>query len=437
MRFTAAVGMFALLFTGILIFAGSRSARADTPDTIYTGSNGTWTVPGGWSNGVPTAGTVAEFNSIYPNTGPTITGAANAAGIWDSTGLGQNMTIGGSNLGLTISGTATINGIANTGILMSDAGGFNLTIASQTITLANSTSFLVDTLGFTGAITRNVGGMLNFTGAGTTNVTQANYNGILGGWALYNGITFAANNAGTVGPLTNYDNTFPSVTVDTGTQNNDVATGPVTLTGNTTIYSLTITDPTSGDSLNLNGNNLIFFYVSANSVGGLLYNPGSIGNIYTITTGAGIVASGSANVLQTTTQGELVVNVTPGNTLKIAGNIENTSTGGGGLTIGGGGIVQIVAAMTSRAPTTVAYGTLQIGNGGATASLSDSSQVTVATTGTLAWDEKIGSVEQMASVVDNGMVICMQPAGFTFTLGNTGNKPASAGIRRRSMGFST
>jgi autotransporter-associated beta strand protein len=347
---------------------------------------------------------------------------------------------------LTIGAGGSLNGGSGVPLVM---GGGTLALnngSSQTFTTLavnpGGSTFNVaasNTLGFTGAITRAAGSALNFTGAGTTNVLAAStYNGIIGGYALYGGTAFAINTAGTVGALTTYSNNLsitPSAIVDTSTGNNDVLSTSGTLSANTTINSLTITDGASGDgdTLNLNGYSLIFSQgASANQVGGILYNPGTTGNLFLITCSNGLITSGSANALQNTAQGELVVNVTPGNTLKISGNYGNSSTGGGGLTVGGGGTVQLIVSNGNgsngtRGAIYVDYGTLQVGDGGASASLSDSAQVYIATTGTLAFDEKTNSALSMVNLVDNGMIICEQTtvATNTFNLGNTNNSGGS------------
>ena len=91
---------------------------------------------------MPSATISAKFDGTFTNQ-PTLTAASTAQGIWLATGDAQDVTINAASAQtLNITGTATLNGQTNAGIIMSDTANHNLTIGPNVnITLCNATGF--------------------------------------------------------------------------------------------------------------------------------------------------------------------------------------------------------------------------------------------------------------------------------------------------------
>ena len=150
----------------------------------WTGvSSASWATGGNWSpSGVPGIGDIARFATAFSNQ-PTLAAAASVDGLW-VTGA-TSATIGPASFTLTLMGTNTINGNANTGIEMDPGAALSITAsialnAPQTW-LNNSASLL----SVSGAISGVSG--LTFSGSGNT---------ILSGINTYTGATHV--NGGTL-----------------------------------------------------------------------------------------------------------------------------------------------------------------------------------------------------------------------------------------------
>src|SRR2546429_7982871 len=111
----------------LLVFLASAPLVFAT-DTSWNGSSSTaWSTKQNWStNNVPTSTDNAKFNSTFANQPTLGSSAATVGGIWMATGVGQNVTIGGTGV-LTLAGN-TINGTAGLGILVDNISAFTLTI---------------------------------------------------------------------------------------------------------------------------------------------------------------------------------------------------------------------------------------------------------------------------------------------------------------------
>src|SRR5262249_5020507 len=125
-----------------------------------------------------------------------------------------------------------------------------------------------------GAITRSVGGTVDFTlpTTGSITTTSANVNGILGGFATVAGTDWARNNAGAVAKLATYPNDA------WGAGNNTT----VTLANNSPAASSTTNslrfNAAAGDTVSLSGTNII-------SSGGILVTANVGANTSTISGG--------------------------------------------------------------------------------------------------------------------------------------------------------
>ena len=224
-----------LLLSAIGLHVIASAAQADTTESIWNGSSSiVWGTAGNWTNGLPSATISAEFNSATPFTNqPQVQATTTAEGIWvtGSTSMGLTTISSSGAFGLTITGDATLDGIANAGILLDGTGNNSLTIASSLtggVTTTNSTSFLVNdagtltiasplsigtgttlTLGsssasgigsivISGAIQATTGSLMINDTAGTTAVTLSGANLYTGSTTLTAG-TLNFNNAAAIG----------------------------------------------------------------------------------------------------------------------------------------------------------------------------------------------------------------------------------------------
>jgi len=317
---------------------------------------------GGGTNGNTTVITKVGTGSLTLNDNAVMVGTINLAAnngalvidetnITTPTGLFTgSLNVGGGTLTLLEkAGTATSQALTSTTI---NAGNSAIT-ASQN---GGSAGVLLQL----GAITRNAGGAVNFVnpsgtlGAtnGITTTTANSAGGILGGYATVGGTAYAVSGASATVPvsaLSTYTQTWSTGSVaDTTTTDNDTESGSVSLSGASTINSLTINDP-ANDTLTLGANNLTF----SGAAGGLLYaGNGSGGGSYTIGSvgDSGILGAGAAN--------EFIVNVNSGATLTVNNPI--IGSGAGFLTTAGGGTLVLTATSSYTGANFLNGGTLII-----------------------------------------------------------------------------
>ena len=149
------VAVCAALVAALLLVLGHSALAADTTESIWSGTTSSdWSASGNWgAAGVPSTTVSAEFNSVFTNQ-PNLSASSTAQGIWDTgsttTGVSGLTDIGSTtNQTLAITGTATLDGFANAGILLDGSGNNNLTLDSTIggVTVSNSTSFLVNNTG--------------------------------------------------------------------------------------------------------------------------------------------------------------------------------------------------------------------------------------------------------------------------------------------------
>jgi fibronectin-binding autotransporter adhesin len=177
-----------------------------------------------------------------------------------------------------------------------------------------------------GTITRSLGATidLNVTAAsGTITTTNANTDGILGGWATYGGDTWAQVTAGAVSglPSGSYQSSFAAAT-----NNVDVTAANSSPAGSPTV-----------NTLRFNGNAAVTLTVAANqaltlNAGGILVTPAVGAHATTITGGILQAAAGSDLVLiQNNTSGALTIN----SAIADDGASGVTKSGPGALVLGG------------------------------------------------------------------------------------------------------
>lgn len=242
-----------------------------------------------------------------------------------------------------------------------------------------------------GAITHNPGGIVNFNLAGTLSAnnaivtTNGNTNGILGGWAAYNGTAYAANNgAGSIVAYTGYTDVTASgaAIADGFTTNvrlNSGAAGTNTLGGTpTTVNVNTLSQNTAvvstlnmaaGDVLRLGVNGGVMVTSAAGTTGALVIGQaGTQGRLMAGGNTDGVAGEITFLDYNTATTGTgLTVNaiIANNNTLTGAGN----STGGGDVSVSifgnqglGGNTIILSGANTYSGGTRVVQGRIQVTN---------------------------------------------------------------------------
>ena len=320
--------------TGVFTFSGSNSGTAGR--TILNGGSlvlnySTNTGPkcaSGANGGLAIAGGTVQ---IVPNPAAAslvVGGAVEAAGP-----------------GALIDSTLDPNPVAGLG------GGSTLAVAN----VAGSASIALGTL------TRDFGAALNFVVpanyAGHLTTSSSNSNGILGGWATYNGVDWAASSASSgTGNIVAYTGYLPFAAGNASVTGNYLLNGGGALTLSETMNSLKLTDTGRGQGLNLGANNLSIMgnATSYGTYGGAILYAGGTSNTYTIS-GSGLLLCGS-NAF--TSQPELLVNAATGGTLTVAAPVGGSTA----LTKAGGGTVVLAASNSYTGSTCIDAGTLQLAN---------------------------------------------------------------------------
>jgi outer membrane autotransporter protein len=337
--------------------------------THWTGglaTDGLWTTVGNWAGNQP--GTLAATQ--VPTAADDITFSADNVSGPRSTTLGADFTIhsltindktavsiGGANL-LTIAGDAT------TGISVAD--GANLTISSS-LSFGNSSDTITVNGAGVAAISGNFssGNLITKQGTGTLTLSGDN-SGLTGGFTLSNG-TLNINSATALG-TGNFviDGSSNKVTIDS-------TNGAVALTTNNTQDWYTGFTFTGSNNLDL-GTGQVTLHGDSNSI--------------------------------------VTVTVSAGN-LTVRGVIQDSIDGGEGLTKAGAGTLTLLGANTYSGGTTVAAGTLYLGDGSAAASLTG--DVTVDGGAIFKLNLANGTVFSN-NITDNGHVIADDLATSNYTM---------------------
>jgi autotransporter-associated beta strand protein len=387
--------------TGNVIKDGSGTLVLSGANT-YTGATtislGTLTVSGG--SAIADTGAVSVESGAVLNLGASETigslaGAGNIA-------LGANtLTTGRDNSSTTLSGvisgasgaltkdgtgTLTLTGVnTRSGMLTINAGTVNVTgtgtlgANSASVTLADVAGATLD---FTGISASRQIGALAGGGSSGGNI-------VLGGFTTYFGAGLAGNS------------TYGGIISGTGTISYS-GTGTQTLTGNNTfdgktgissgVLSISSISSVGGGASSVgNATSAATGRLdigSTTTTGTLLYTGSGhstdrVVNLAGASGGGTLDASGSGALVFTsgftaTVAGAKTLTLTGNNTAdnRIGGAIVNSSNGSTSLTKDGTGKWILSGANTYNGNTTVSAGTLQIGNGGSTGSLSTSSAIT-------------------------------------------------------------
>ncbi len=161
---------FACLASAWTISGSNSTAWSATLTWSSTATGTSWNVASNWGGAVPGSADVGLFSAASYTSQPSLSSTAGIGGIWD-TGSGP-ITIGGTTL--TIAGTNTINGNANTGIEL-DPGAGPLTINAPLV-LANNQQWINNSaspltvsgnISAAGSLTAIGSGILTLTGSNT------------------------------------------------------------------------------------------------------------------------------------------------------------------------------------------------------------------------------------------------------------------------------
>ena len=273
-----------------------------------------------------------------------------------------------------------------------------------------------------GSIVQNTGGGVDFNSgtAGTITTTRANTNGILGPWATYGSgtsLTYAAASGG-------------SAIHDRSVHWRDAhyfgCDRPDRHNGDGQLHAL----QRRGDARGRRGREYHPVRRRANTITASAANSLSLNGIMNDGSGTATITGGNLIIGSSK---ELVF-TGPGN-MTVGSVIQDNGGGPSALTMAGSGTLVLSAANTYSGLTTITSGgTLQIGNGGATGSINDTSGVT--DNGTLAFDLSSSSTFSNA-VTGTGGLTQMASSVLCLTGSNTYTGPTTISGGTLQLGGST
>lgn len=354
------------LLLGLFVFACSTLKGATV--TWGGAASTAWGTKGNWStNTVPTSTDNATFNAAYAFAPSLGSSAANVGGVWMTTGVTSNVTIGGT-AALTLSGN-TISGNVGLGILVDNTSTYTLTINAP-LTVGSAQSWMNNSgnLLTVSAVNLNANA-LTIKGTGNTTIS-----GVISGSTTAGTLTKAG--AGTLS-LSGTNSFIGALAVQAGT-----------------LSIATINNASISGTL---GNSAIA--VTLGNTGGvtgtLEYSGGTASSTKTFT-----MATGGTGAFQIDTTGT---------TLTLSGVIG----GSGALSKTGSGILALTGANTYSGGTVINAGTLVANT---SASLGASGAVTTINAGTLELSASFSSTRNF--VLNNAASTIMVDPTQTFTVGN-------------------
>jgi autotransporter-associated beta strand protein len=359
----------------LLVFSFLASQPVFGTDDFWTGAQDQrGSNPNNWLGGaIPGAGDNAVFNRPFPNQ-PTVDVSGTVGGIWMTVGIGQNVSIGGTNV-LTLGGN-TINGTGGLGILVDNTNAFTLTInapialgAAQTwrnssanvltIGAVNTSTFALTVDGSGGTtISGAVSGTGSLTKSGAGTLTLSGANTYSGATTLTSG-TLNINNATALGT-----NAF---SINGGTIDNTTAGSITTTTSNAITFGGNFAfggtrNLTFGAGAITNGGNRIITLNGTNSTltfGGIMTNTSNNLQTTTVNGPGNTLSLGGYALSANGTPHTGVINGS-GN-VTITGAVTNGGTASGsGLTYSGSGRLTLSGTNTYTGATTVNSGTLLV-----------------------------------------------------------------------------
>jgi autotransporter-associated beta strand protein len=403
----------------IVLTGGTINFSAAPTITVNNATNTIASTIGGAATSLTKGGggtLVLGGDNTYAGTTIVNAGTLAIGGAHSGTGA---ITLNGSTLDL---GNSTATGALASTVLTLNGGSFNYTRTgtnTQSFTTTNlnagvnsiTTNLATQTLEL-GTLVRGVGGTIDFKSAslGAITTSSANTNDILGGWATYDGNTWAVANgaASAISGLATY--TLSSVAGTTGASYTD---------GNIDVDSSVVID--SG----ITASSLRFSAAAANAL--------SLTATNTVTTGGILVGSGVGSNLSTITGGtlagaagqELIVsqhNSSGG--LTIASEIANNG-GATGLTKSGGGLLTLSGNNTFTGGLLLNSGEVALGSAGALNSTAGAENAVTFTPGSTGILTLNGNSVVIRSLSGTGTVQNANSTAGSLTIGNSGNQASA------------
>lgn len=332
---------------------------------VVLSDNARFTIRPGYNSGVSVTGSVGGAKSLTKDgTGTLELSGANtySGGTFVNSGnlnlnfntsIAPSANILRSDAALTVSGgSMTITGKNAANATNSQTvGGLTVGSGASSLSIANTIAS-GKTLVALGAVTRNVGGTINFTQPtvnttisatnGFTTSTANDAGGILGGYATVAGVDWATNNGTNIVKLASYTNdTWAAGTNTTVTADSALA--------DATTHSLRF-NAAGARTLTLSGTNTI-------TSGGMLVTSNVGNNVTTITGGKITSGSGDVAVIQNNTS----------STVTLASEVADNGVNPVAFTKSGGGLLNVTGATSYTGGTYVNGGILALG-GSATSS---------------------------------------------------------------------
>ncbi len=330
--------------TGRTLTVSNDIATGGNALTIRGGVAGAGTVVLGSTSGSITGGGALIIEGMNVLTGNTVTLSGNNG----ATGLGATTVGGGSQLNIDQS-AASQNKLNDTAALTLNRATLNLqgtgagTETVGSLVLGGTLNSIARSAGTgvlgAGAITRSAGAVLNVGTAGIATTSNANVNGILGGWAVINQTDFATSAFAAVTATTTAEASWTSAL-------NEVQTANLTLTGARAVNTLKF-NGAGAQTFGLGG-----FSLNVTS-GGLIRNQNFTTTISNGTLTAGGAADAVADELFLWNQQ---------NTMTVSAVIADNGTDVVNLVKAGAGSVTLSGNNTYTGTTTVAQGTLNFGD---------------------------------------------------------------------------